>query len=375
MPLTPRERIQAALAHERPDRCPFQASFTPEFARRLRADLEARGSIPKAAESRTEASGHNPHGRGNAYDLERAIGEDMLLTSVGWANSYYQAEEPYTDEWGIRWEAEEYETPFGPGRYTEMRVHPLADASALGRYAPPDPNRPGLYVEAERAIRDFGKDYWIVGVAVTTIWETAWALRGLERLLFDLLDDPDLADRILDIPYRYHRTAARRLTELGVDMIWLGDDVGGQKGMIISPAQWRRFLKPRLASIIAEIKAANAACKIAYHSDGDIAPIIPELIEIGVDVLNPIQPACMDPAVLKTKYGDRLSFWGSIDEQRTLPFGAPADVVREVNERLATIGRGGGLIIGPTHHVQLDTPMENFWAMVDAVTNPAARRA
>ena len=111
---------------------------------------------------------------------------------------------------------------------------------------------------------------------------------------------------------------------------------------------------------------------MAYHCDGDLRQIIPELIEIGVDVLNPIQPACMDPAEIKRQYGDRLCFWGSIDEQHTLPFGTPDDVRREVLRRLETIGSDGGLILGPTHHVQLDTPMENFWAMVETIRKEAS---
>jgi uroporphyrinogen decarboxylase len=356
MALTPRERILAALAHEKPDRCPMQVSFTPEFARRLREDLRLGGR-----------RGHNPHGGGNTYELELAVGEDMLLTSVGWANSYYQAEQAYTDEWGIRWDNVEYRTRFGTGRYTEMVGHPLADAKAVDNYMAPDPNRPELYERTEWTLREFQKQYWIVGVAVTTIWETAWALRGFEQLLMDLVIEPDLAERILDIPYRYHKAVARRMAAMGVDMIWLGDDVGAQKGMIISPAQWRRFLKPRLAGVISEAKSVNPGVRVAYHSDGDVRPIIPELIEIGVDILNPIQPAAMDPAEIKRKYGDRLSFWGTIDEQHTLPFGTPEDVAREVGERLETVGSNGGLIIGPTHHVQLDTPLENFWAMVDTI--------
>jgi uroporphyrinogen-III decarboxylase len=163
-------------------------------------------------------------------------------------------------------------------------------------------------------------------------------------------------------------TAAKRLVEMGVDMVWTGDDVGGQHGMIISPDCWRRFLKPRMAKFIAELKAINPRVKVAYHSDGTITPIIPELVEIGVDVLNPIQPACMDPARIKRQFGHRLCFWGSLDEQRTLPFGTPAEVKHEVEERLKTIGKNGGLILAPTHHVQLDTPMENFWAMHQAIT-------
>lgn len=110
--------------------------------------------------------------------------------------------------------------------------------------------------------------------------------------------------------------------------------------------------------------------KVAYHSDGCIYPVIPELIEIGVDVLNPVQPRSMDPVLLKEKYGRQLCFWGTIDEQHTLPFGGPEDVKQEVAARLRTIGKGGGLIIGPTHHVQLDTPVENVLALANAVTRP-----
>jgi uroporphyrinogen-III decarboxylase len=155
---------------------------------------------------------------------------------------------------------------------------------------------------------------------------------------------------------------------MGVDMIWIGDDVGAQNAMLISPKMWRKFFKPRMANFIAELKAINPSVKVAYHSDGFIYPIIPDLIEIGLDVLNPIQPASMDPVRLKQDYGDKLCFWGSIDEQHTLPFCPAAEVQAEVHNRLETLGKNGGLILGPTHHVQLDTPIENFWAMVNTIT-------
>lgn len=357
-----RERVSRALHRQETDRCPMQISFTPEFAERLRADLR-----------QTDRGVHNPHGGGNTYELERAIGEDILLTSVGWANSYYANEayaggaEAYTDEWGVGWRNARYETRFGAGSYTEMVRHPLADAAALDSYTPPDPGRGELYADAEATLRRFQDEYWIAGVTVTTIFETAWALRGLERMLMDFVEDPALAGEILDIPFRYHLAAARRLVEMGVDMIWTGDDVGAQNSMLVSPGTWRRFLKPRMAEFISVLKAINPDLKFAYHSDGCIEPIIPELIEIGVDVLNPIQPRSMDPAALKRKYGEKLCFWGSIDEQSTLPFGSPEDVRQEVLKRLETVGSGGGLILGPTHHVQLDTPLENFWAMVNTI--------
>ncbi len=352
-----RDRVLTALHHKAPDRCPMQVSFTPEFADRLRADLSLRGQKV-----------HNPHGGGNTYALEIALDEDMLLTSVGWANSYYRSGETYTDEWGITWKSSPYTTPFGIGHYTEMTGHPLADDKAVAGYIAPDPNRPELYDEAARVIADFKGEYWIVGVTVTTIFETAWALRGYEQMLMDFVANPDLAEHILNIPYQYHLTAAKKLVEMGVDMLWTGDDVGMQTGMLFSPKTWRKFLKPKMANFIASLKAINPQVKVAYHSDGNVSAIIPDLVEIGLDVLNPVQPACMDPAELKQKYGDRLCFWGSMDEQHTLPFGSPQDVRDEVLTRLKTLGKCGGLVLGPTHHVQLDTPMENFWAMVNAIT-------
>jgi uroporphyrinogen decarboxylase len=336
----------------------MQVSFTPEFADRLENEMDL-----------GNAGVHNPHGGGNTYALERALEEDMLLTSVGWANSYYQGDGPYTDEWGVEWDTVEYTTNFGNGKYTEITSHPLAQDHLIDSYTPPDPTRPELFIDAEQTIANFKDDFYIVGVTVTTIFETAWALRGLEKLMIDFVLDPDLATRILDIPFAYHLEAAKRLVKLGVDMIWIGDDVGTQNAMLISPELWKKLLQPKMAEFIGELRKINPGVKIAYHSDGIIDPIIPELIEIGVDVLNPIQPSCMDPAEVNKKYGNNLCFWGTIDEQYTLPFGTPEEVRGEVRHRIDTVGKNGGLIIGPTHHVQLDTPMENFWAMVDTIRN------
>src|SRR5512140_2782359 len=265
-----RQRVQMALSHETPDRCPMQISFTPEFAERLKADLQIRG-----------AKVHNPHGGGNTYELERALGEDLLLTSVGWANSYYQAAGDYTDEWGVDWRSQPYITPFGSGRYTEMIHPPLAHREALESYRAPDPHRPELYIEAAQVIRDYKSEYYIVGVTVTTIFETAWALRGYDQMLVDFVTDPDLAEVILEIPYQYHLAAAKKLVEMVVDMIWTGDDVGMQTGMLIAPRTWRKFFKPRMAAFIACLKAINPQVKVAYHSDVNILPIIPDLVEIG----------------------------------------------------------------------------------------------
>jgi uroporphyrinogen decarboxylase len=145
-----------------------------------------------------------------------------------------------------------------------------------------------------------------------------------------------------------------------------GDDVGMQKGMMMAPEMWRRYLKPRMAKLIASFKRKNPDIIVAYHSCGYIIPIIEDLIDIGLDVLNPIQPLAMDPAEIKNKFGDRLSFWGGICVQETLPHGSPEDIRREVALRMDTIGKDGGYMISPAHNVQADTSLENLLAFYKA---------
>ncbi len=353
-----RERIRAAFAGEPIDRAPMKFTYTPEFAARLADYLGV------------SISSHTLHGGGVGFPIEEALGEDMVMTGVGWAMSYYGDEpgaEGYTDEWGVGWKVSRFDTPFGSARYTEIAEHPLSDINRLKDYNAPDPERSELYSDAKAVISKYGESHFVCGSVVTTVFETAWALRGLEQLLVDFLIDEESADAVLDIPFRYHSAAAKRLVKMGVDVIWLGDDVGNQDRMMISTDLWRRFLKPRMAKLFKELKAINPGVLIAYHSCGFIEPIIPELIEMGLDILHPIQPASMDPAIIKEKFGNKLNFWGSIDEQHTLPFGTPDDVRNEVRLRYDTIGRDGGIIMAPSHHVQPDTPMENFIAMVEAI--------
>ncbi|MGB9553357.1 MAG: uroporphyrinogen decarboxylase family protein, partial [bacterium] len=332
----------------------IQASFTPEFARRLRVRL---GLLSPGE--------NNPHG-GTEHDLERILDLDIIQYAVGIANSYYLKEDAeYICEWGIKWKRVPYTTPFGVGYYTEIAEHPLAKDEALSSYVPPSPFREELYAPLAKILEEFGKTHFILGVTVCTVFEGAWYLRGMDRLLIDMVTDEEKAQQVLDIPFRFHLEAAKRLTVMGVDGIWLGDDVGTQRGMLLSPELWRKYLKPRLAQICQEVKRINPQLKIAYHSDGNIYPIVDELVEIGIDVLNPVQPRAMDPVFLKKRYGKNLSFWGSIDEQHTLPFGTQEEVRREVLERLSVLGEGGGFIIAPTHHVQLDTPLENFFTFLE----------
>jgi len=355
----PRERVEKALRHEETDRPPFQATFTPEFAERLRKHLGIHRTEP-----------HDPHcSRWNTYELEIATHQDAFQCSLGWVTGYDMDTKPYIDDWGVKWEAAPYTTLYGKGIYTEPRRGPLYEVDGIDSYHAPDPDRPGLYRTLQRLIDEYQQEYYIIGRLHCTVFETAWALRGFDKLLYDFAADPALAERILDIPYHYHKSLAIKMAEMGVDMLWLGDDVSGQNNLLMSPAMWRRYLKGRMADIISSVKQIKPDICIAYHCDGNIMKLIPELIEIGVEVLNPIQAESMDPAIIKDQYGDQMSFFGSIAVQSTLPFGTPEDVRREVMLRKQTIGKNGGWICAPTHHVQLDTPMDNFWALVNAVTS------
>jgi len=140
-----------------------------------------------------------------------------------------------------------------------------------------------------------------------------------------------------------------------------------QNKMLMSPATWRRWLKPRLAQVVEAAKSVKPEIHIFYHSDGDCRAIIPDLIEIGVTVLNPVQPECMDPVQLKAEFGDRLAFWGTVGTQTTMPFETPEQVRAVVKERIETVGKGGGLLIAPTHILEPDVPWQNVLAFVEAV--------
>ena len=352
-----RDRVIAALNHETTDRPPFQATFTPEFADRLRAYY---GLKP----CRTEPH----HRKWYGYDLEILTGQDALQAGAGWVTNYYLDDKPYTDDWSVQWKIDSYDTPFGGGIYTNIKRGPLAgDNPDVDNYRAPNPNAPGLYDHVERLVSEYKDEYYIIGRVHCTVFETAWALRGFEDLLMDLYVNPESADKVLDIAFRYHSEVCKNMARRGVDMIWLGDDFGSQSSLLLDLETWNIFFKPRYEQICNEIKAIDKNIKIAFHSDGCVYDIIPGLIEAGIDVLNPIQTECMDPQILKDKYGDRLSFFGGPAVQSTLPLGSPADIRREFDWLKATLGRNGGWLCAPTHHVQQDTPIENFLELIKCV--------
>ena len=196
-------------------------------------------------------------------------------------------------------------------------------------------------------------------------YEDAWQIRGYEEFLMDMIAEPSIPIFILG---RIHDQVLKRviaLAKAGVDVIRTGDDVATQRALIMNPELWRRFIKPLQKELCDVAHAINPKVKIWYHSDGDISSILPELVDIGVDILNPLQPECMDINRIKREFGNHLVFDGTIGTQSTMPFGSPDDVRRAVAESKKLYGYDGALMISPTHVLEPDVPPENIMALLE----------
>jgi len=199
------------------------------------------------------------------------------------------------------------------------------------------------------------------------IFETAQRLRGFEQLMFDFFHNPELVDYLFRQLATISSESVEILARAGVDVICLDDDVGEPTRMMIAPDLWRRFLKDHFARMIRTAHTIDPTVKILYHSDGNIEPIVPDLIEIGVDAINPVQPDVMDPARLKEEYGRKLAFWGTVGTASDWTYGSPDAITSDVKERIETVGNDGGLVIGPAYDLEPSAKWENVLAFVEAV--------
>jgi uroporphyrinogen decarboxylase len=200
-----------------------------------------------------------------------------------------------------------------------------------------------------------------------TVWEASWYLRSMEELMMDMMMEDEKAPAILDKITHFACAKAAAYTEAGVDILSLGDDIGTQTTIMMDVGLWEKWLKPRLSKVIDTARNINPDVLIFYHSCGYIIPFIDQLIEVGVDILNPIQPECMEFDEVHDMFGERVSFWGTVGTQQVLPFGT-AEEVRQVSlSRLQKCGGKGGICLGPTHLVEPEVPWENLLAIRQAV--------
>jgi uroporphyrinogen decarboxylase len=372
--MTRRERMLATLEHRQPERVPKHIRFSP-------AMLEV---------FRQKTGSSDPEGY---YDLELTYTipappaetepEDLREKFAAYHSSL--PETAWLDEFGIG------HIPGSLYHFARL-AHPLAHAagaSDLERYPWPrfasDPEamlKPPQSETAGGAWPTYGKleagqtvrslvarlkqgDRFVVG-AGGSIFEISWQLRGMDLLFEDFQERPAFAECLLDHVLEAWKAGVGTLARAGADMLRITDDVGMQNRMLMAPEVWRKWLKPRLAELIQTARLAKPDIFIQYHSDGDITPIIDELIEVGVDLLDPVQPECMDPAFVKKRWGDRISLFGTIGTQTTFPFGSPEEVRRVVKERIATCGGNGGLVLAPTHILEPDVPWANVEAFIEA---------
>ena len=199
-----------------------------------------------------------------------------------------------------------------------------------------------------------------------TIWETSWYIRGMPELMIDMATENEKAVWLLDKVTETACYRARIAAQAGVDIIHLGDDVGMQSRIMMSKPMYREWLKPRLAKVIASAKAIKPNTLIYYHSCGYITPFIDDFIDVGIEILNPVQPECMSFDDIHAQYGSTLSFNGTLGTQSTMPFGSASDVTKVVLDNLGIAGAEGGLAVAPTHMVEPEVPWENIEAYVTA---------
>ncbi len=373
-----RERLLTTLNHREPDRIPFDMGSTQVTGihvvayRRLRAYLGLPKTEPKLCDVIQQLAFPDD-------DVVETLGVDVCglfpLNSHNWnivdqdAGGYWQ----YTDEWGVT-----HNRPKQDGLYYSVVHSPLAGAigvNDVNEYAWPetgDPRRIAGLREQALAYRAQGRAVMIKGV-LAGIFEMAQRVRGMENLLVDMASDEPLAcallDKMLELKLAFWEMALPALSDV-VDVVSEADDYGTQASQLISPRMFRQLIKPRLNVLFARIKELAPNAGLFFHSCGNVRPLLPDFIEIGVDILNPVHVRAtgMAPAALKRDFGREIVFWGGgVDTQGVLPNGTPQEVKDDVRRNVDALAPGGGFVFNTVHNIQADVPPENIVAMWEAL--------
>jgi uroporphyrinogen decarboxylase len=367
-----RERTLAALDHKEPDRVPLDFG-----GRHTTLHLYAHEALMR----HLGLSGPAPHIRSyHTYLVEpdpRLLQRFERVTAVFFPkapSNYVFAIDPatnsYVDEWGTT-----YYMPPG-GYYYDVAAVPLADAETeedLRKYRWPNPTDPariaGLLPHV-RAAYEAGEKVVMMCSATPGLWEHSWYMFGFEQAYVNLAANQRLVEafteRLLEWQMAYWDMALEAVGDY-LDLVQIGEDLGTQNGPMMSPTMFRRFYKPRMQRLVESIRKRTRA-RVYLHSCGSISRMIPDLIECGIEVLNPVQvnAAEMDSARLKREFGKDLTFWGGGCDPVVLQTGTPRDVVEEVKRRIHDLAPGGGFVFGSVHNIQANVPPENIVAMFDA---------
>jgi uroporphyrinogen decarboxylase len=346
------ERYRATVNHRRPDRLLFHLGFTPDIEMRVRealgagegGDLDALFGAYSPASARLERPEDYPLPDFSGYFQDIEIPEGSRFDSNGCLH-----------------------VPASEYHFTH-RISPLRHATSLAEiesYPWPDYGRYGT-AHIAPAVAEAHAAGRVARVHCTHMYEDAWQVRGYQEFLIDMVAEPEWAHFVLERFKERNLRAAVAAAEAGADELHTGDDVANQNALMFSLPHWRAFIRDKWAQVYAATKRIRPDIRVWYHSDGDITAIIPELIEIGVDVLNPVQPECVDVLEVKRRYGDRLVLDGTVGTQTVMPFGTADEVRACVRERVETLAGDGGLILAPTHTLEPEVPIENVLAFVEA---------
>lgn len=336
-----RERMKNTIAGKRVDRAPYSFDLTSVIADRIASYYMI-----------------------NPQDVHEFIGDDIRYLGGGYPAGYVRApceEGCRIDEFGVIWDTSKKQNSVGD--WGEILSSPLKEPS-LETYKFPDGHAAGRFDYLRKNALEATGRYLLV--AMDGIFDKGWHLRGFENLLADFALEQDFVEELLDRVLEYNLGIISQIPKY-IDGIRFGEDWGQQNGLLMGPVFWRQYLKPRLKTMYGAAK--KRGFHVMIHSCGDIEELFPDLIEIGVDVVNPVQPEVMDVEFLKREYGRNIVLYGGLGCQSTMPFGSPADVINEAKHRLAVLGDNGGYIFGPAGAVSTEVKTENIVALVDFVRN------
>jgi uroporphyrinogen decarboxylase len=358
-----RERVLSAFGKTPgpPDRVPFQfdlcKNLIDHFSRKLGKDPGYTLSYSEDLSYRISANGIRTKLGSDCVVVGGQVAKNFIPQTV----SALKSGDIATNEFGMHMKP--------TALYVEAVKCPLDEietAAEAEAFPFPDPFAEGRMENAKRDIDLFGKDYFIIGNCELTLFEMAWHMTGLEKYLIGMACGEEWIDALNDKVEHFSTGIAEQLVRAGVDAIWLGEDLGSQVSTLISPDMWRRLFRPRHERIIQKLKAINPNIIIIIHSDGAVAPMLEDFIEMGVDVYNPVQPNVpgSDPQELADKYSGRISFFGGIDQQQLLPGGNLAEIEKEMKTRAKILGKNGGYLMAPAHIIQADVSPETVEGML-----------
>jgi uroporphyrinogen decarboxylase len=332
--MTKRERVHATIARRSMDALPWQFDLTSAVMEKLKAFW-------------------------GVTDLPRALDDHILFAHLAKPSSVTQPEDPelVRDELGAIWRRGARDRSVGD--WGELVEHPLKEPSLEG-YRFPDGTSPGRWAHVPR-VRAENPDLFLVAGGYG-LFENGWGLCGFENYLSYVAGEPAFVEQLTEGLAEFSCAVTRQLTGSGCDAIRFGDDWGFQDHLMIRPEQWRRIFKKYYARIYGT--ARELGLIVSIHSCGNITEILPDLIDIGVQVVHPLQPEAMDVRRCQREFGRDLTFWGGLGSQSTLPRGTPDDVRAEVRDRIALFGKGG-YIIAPAGAAPAETPVENIVAIVE----------